>query len=62
VISLRTSSRIIPMVFAVVCVAPLRLKLEEAPISAGGFRVGAWVPAVGCVLCAGLLAADLVWG
>lgn len=56
------TSRIILLVFAVVCAALLRLKLTDASFSAGGFRVGAWVPAVGCVLCAGLLAADLVWG
>jgi amino acid transporter len=56
------TSRIILLVFSIVCVALLRLKLKGVTSPAGGFEVGAWVPAAGAILCAGLFAADLIWG
>ena len=48
-------------VFTVVCMALLRSKIRACR-DFGGFEVSAWVPAAGTLLCAGLLAADLIWG
>lgn len=56
------TSRIILFVFAVVCAALLRLKMAGAPAPSGVFEVSRIVPLLGSILCAALLAADLLWG
>jgi hypothetical protein len=56
------TSRIILLVFTVVCLALLRLKLKKVPVPTGVFQVNPVVPAAGSLLCAALLAADLIWG
>jgi basic amino acid/polyamine antiporter, APA family len=56
------TSRIILLVFMIVCIALLRLKLASIPPPHGGFEVRIAVPVAGTIGCGTLLAADLLWG
>lgn len=54
------TSTTVLIVFTLVNAALLRLKLKKVPAPAGGFTVGAWVPAVGALSCLALLASGLL--
>ena len=56
------TSRLILLVFAAVCAALLRLKLQGRAAPPGCFQVSSVVPAAGIGLCSLLLVADLIWG
>jgi hypothetical protein len=56
------TSRIILLIFAIVCLSLLRLKLLGEPAPEGTFRTPAWVPAAGVIACLALLGLDLLFG
>ena len=56
------TSRIILLVFALVCLSLFRLKLSRLAVAAPGFTVHWMIPLVGSILCGLLLVADFVWG
>jgi basic amino acid/polyamine antiporter, APA family len=55
------TSRIILLVFTIVCFALLRLKLSAVPAPADSFEVSPVIPALGSILCGALLIADILW-
>ena len=56
------TSRIILVVFAIVCLSLLRLKLRGEPAPEGAFRTPTWVPAAGVIACLALLGLDFLVG
>ena len=56
------TSRIILVVFAIVCLSLLRLKLRGEPAPEGAFRTPTWVPAAGVSACLALLGLDFLVG
>jgi len=54
------SARVTLTIFALVCLALLRLKLKGVAAPAGVFTVPAWVPLAGLVSCLALLASDFL--
>ena len=56
------TSRLILFVFAIVCVALVKLKFTSAPPPSGTFEVNVIVPVIGAIGCAALLIVDLIWG
>ena len=52
------TSRVTLTIFALVNMALLKIKMEDAPAPPGIFTVGKWVPFVGFLTCLGLLSAD----
>jgi basic amino acid/polyamine antiporter, APA family len=56
------TSRIILLVFTVVCIALLRLKFLSVPAPEGTFEIHPVLPALGALACATLLIVDVIWG
>ena len=56
------TSRLILFVFAIVCVALVKLKFTSALPPSGTFEVNVIVPVIGAIGCAALLIVDLIWG
>jgi hypothetical protein len=54
------SARVTLSIFGLVCLALLRLKLQGVAAPANAFVVPSWVPLVGFLSCAALLASDFV--
>jgi amino acid transporter len=56
------TSRIILLIFAIVCLSLLRLKLRGEPAPEGAFQTPTWVPGTGVFACMALLALDFLFG
>jgi amino acid transporter len=56
------TSRIILLIFAIVCLSLLRLKLRGESAPKGAFQTLTWVPAAGVITCMALLGSDLLFG
>jgi amino acid transporter len=56
------TSRIILLIFAIVCLSLLRIKLRGEPVPEGAFQTPTWIPAAGVVACLALLGLDVLVG
>lgn len=56
------TSRIILLVFTLVCLALLRLKWQSVKPPPNALEINPGLPAIGTVACGTLLIADLIWG